>query len=64
MKNIEAVEIYNYLVDEGFYIKNMNMIHTSDNKYEIKESLCSKSGCNDYYAILAWIEDEKVKYKT
>lgn len=57
------IKITNLLREKNFKVSDA--IHIGEDKYEFKEDLCSKLGCNEYYKILAWLdEEENLQYRT
>ena len=56
------IEIKNFLFNEGFSV--LDAIHVGDNKYEFEENwLNGKLGCHNLHKILAWKENNEIKYK-
>lgn len=57
------VACLNHLLEKGFVVDDAT--HIGDNRYEFREHFFSdKMGYRDIHAILAWVEESGVKYKT
>ena len=52
-----------FLQKEGFAVADA--IHIGNNRYEFTEDMWKNGwlGCHNTYVILAWLEDEEVKFK-
>jgi len=56
-------QVKNFLVGEGYSVDDA--IHIGNNKFEFQESMnTSIPGCRNIHKILAWVENNKVIYKT